>query len=63
MPPLYDVSNELAEDPLDRYRRAVEGRLGDKLVLLDEQDYERFFDHVITCFERGVGPAECARAW
>lgn len=63
MPQPYSAPIELSDDPLDRYRQAVERRLGDKLVLLEERDYERFFDHVITCFERGLDAAECAHAW
>jgi hypothetical protein len=59
----HDTLAETGEDPLDRYRTEVERRLGDRLVLLDEVDYERFFDHVITSFERGLDAAECARAW
>jgi hypothetical protein len=49
--------------PLDRYRRYVERYLGDKLVLLEEESFERFFDHVIASFNRGVLPDECARTW
>jgi hypothetical protein len=52
-----------AEDRLDRYRRDVECRLGDNLVLLEEESFERFFDHVIASFSRGALPDECARAW
>ncbi len=53
-----------AEDPLDRYRRYVERYLGDKLVLLEEEEsFERFFDHVIASFNRGLLPDECARTW
>jgi hypothetical protein len=51
------------EDPLDRYRRAVERHLGDKLVLLEEETFERFFDHVIKSFHRGVPSAVCAATW
>jgi hypothetical protein len=51
------------EDPLDRYRREVELHLGDRLVLLEEDTFERFFDHIIASFSRGVPPAECARTW
>lgn len=51
------------EDPLDRYRRDVERHLGDRLVLLEEETYERFFDHVIANFDGGVPAADCARAW
>jgi hypothetical protein len=52
-----------AEDPLDSYRRYVERYLGHKLVLLEEESFERFFDHVIASFNRGVLPDECARTW
>ena len=51
------------EDTLDRYRLDVEGQLGEGLVLLDEDALERFFDHVIASFSRGVSAFECARAW
>ena len=51
------------EDPLERYRVDVEIRLGDRLVLPDEQTVERFFEHVIANSDRGVSPSECARAW
>ncbi len=50
-------------DPLDRYRWAVERHLGDKLVLLQEETFERFFDHVIASFNRGVPSAVCAATW
>ena len=51
------------EDALDRYRRDVERHLGDKLVLLDEEVFERFFDHIIGSFNRGTSSAECPRTW
>jgi hypothetical protein len=51
------------EDPLDRYRRDVERHLGDRLVLLEEETYERFFDHIIASFDRSVRAPDCARAW
>jgi hypothetical protein len=53
----------LTEDPLDRYRRDVERHLGDRFVLLKEEAYEPFFDHVIASFDLGVHAADCARAW
>jgi hypothetical protein len=51
------------EDPLELYRRDVERHLGDRLVLLQEETFERFFDHVIASFNRGLPAAECARTW
>lgn len=51
------------EDPLELYRRDVERHLGDRLVLLQEETFERFFDHVIASFNRGLPVAECARTW
>jgi hypothetical protein len=52
-----------SEDPLELYRRDVERHLGDKLVLLQEETFERFFNHVIGSFNRGVPAAECSRTW
>jgi hypothetical protein len=51
------------EDQTERYRVDVERRLADRLVLPDEDAVERFFEHVIASFDRGVSPSECARAW
>jgi hypothetical protein len=51
------------QDPLTRYLADVECRLGDRLVLIEEEDYERFFEHVIKYFERGLAVDECAGAW
>jgi hypothetical protein len=51
------------QDTLERYRVDVEQRLGDRLVLPDEEIVERFFEHVIASFDRGVSPSECARTW
>jgi hypothetical protein len=58
-----DVGMTSSEDPLDRYRRDVERHLGKRLVLLEEESLERFFDHVIASFSRGVVPPQCARTW
>jgi len=52
-----------SEDSLDRYRLDVERHLGERLVLRSEASFERFFDHVITGFSRGLPPAESARTW
>jgi len=60
---LREAGTTQAEDPLDRYRRYVERYLGDKLVLLEEESFECFFEHVIASFNRGVLPDECARTW
>jgi hypothetical protein len=51
------------EESLDRYRRAVEGCLGDRLSLAEEDDYRVFFDHVTASFDRGVDAAACAQGW
>ena len=52
-----------SEDPLDCYRRSVERNLGDQLVLLEEETLERFFDHIIGYFNRGLDAEACARTW
>jgi hypothetical protein len=51
------------EDPIERYRVDVEHRLGDRLVLPDEETVESFFEHVIASFDRGMSPSGCASAW
>jgi hypothetical protein len=51
------------EDELDTYRREVEQHLGAAFEALDDADIEAFFTHVIACFERRVGIADCARRW
>ena len=51
------------EDELDTYRREVEQYLGAAFEALDDADVEAFFMHVICCFERGEGVADCGRRW
>jgi len=51
------------EDALTLYLGNVEYLIGDRLVLVEEADYERFFEHVIRCYERGLEVSECARTW
>jgi hypothetical protein len=51
------------EERLDGYRQAVEQLLGTGLVLADDEEFDRFFDHVVAHFERGAGEGECARSW
>jgi hypothetical protein len=51
------------EDPLECYRREVEQRLRDELVLLEEEALDRFYDHVIASFDDEVPAGQCARTW
>jgi hypothetical protein len=51
------------EERLDGYRQEVERRLGDQLRTAAVHEFERFFDHVVTCFDRGTDEGECAEAW
>lgn len=51
------------EDRLDGYRQAVERLLGMHILPLDDVELDRFFDHVVTTFERGIEEADCARSW
>ncbi len=51
------------EDLLDRYRQAVERLLGSQLAAAGDDDFEAFFDHVSSCFDRGVDAETCALSW
>jgi hypothetical protein len=51
------------EERLDGYRQTVEQLLGRDLVLADDEEFDRFFDHVVAHFERGAGEGEGARSW
>jgi len=51
------------EERLDAYRQAVERLLGMHLLPIQEDELDRFFDHVVACFERGEQEADCARGW
>jgi hypothetical protein len=51
------------EDELDRYRQAVEHRLGALLACAPDDELDRFFEHVEQCFERGTDPPACAHMW
>ena len=51
------------EDLLDRYRQVVERLLGSQLAAAREDDFEAFFDHISSCFDRRVEEETCALSW
>ncbi|MGO9833628.1 MAG: hypothetical protein ACLP1X_05380 [Polyangiaceae bacterium] len=51
------------EERLDGYRHAVERLLGTHLLPLEDVELDRFFDHIVDSFERGVQEGDCARGW
>jgi len=51
------------EARLDGYRQAVERLLGMHILPLDDAELDRFFDHVVDTFERGIAEPDCARSW
>jgi hypothetical protein len=51
------------EDALDRYRQEVEGGLRGRLSGAQDEDLERFFEHVERCFDWGVSPSAGAKTW
>jgi hypothetical protein len=48
---------------LDRYRLLVEHLLRASGLTVREEDIERFFSHVITCFQRPINTRACALEW
>jgi hypothetical protein len=51
------------EERLDGYRQAVERLLGMHILPLEDVELDRFFDHVVDTFERGIEEADSARSW
>lgn len=50
-------------DPLDHYRDVVERTVDECDAHVPEEELERFFFHVITCFEQTMSAEACANAW
>jgi hypothetical protein len=51
------------ERELDWYRQSVERYLGVWLSLSEDEELERFFDHVERCFDWGISAPACGRTW
>jgi hypothetical protein len=51
------------ERELDWYRESVERYLGHSLAFWEDEDLERFFEHVERCFDWGISAPACGRTW
>jgi len=51
------------EDLLDHYRQVVERLLGPQLAAAGDDDFEAFFDHVSSSFDRRIDEETCALSW